>query len=618
MCGIVGSVDSLGGVDEALLVAQRDTMGHRGPDDVGVWISPDRRFGLGHRRLAIIDLSPGGHQPMVDSAEGREFHLAFNGEIYNYRDLRQELSRLGHQFKSESDSEVLLKAFRQWGTACLEHLRGMFAFAICDPARDTLFVARDRAGEKPLYYCHRGQRLDFASELKALFLSPSIDRVVDAGALDAYLAYGYVPGSMSIIRGVHKLPPGHAMEFDLRANSLKIWRYWELPHPPLDDDPNVEALTDQLEDLLLSAVSEQLVADVPVGVLLSGGVDSSLIAALAARATTRLHTFTIRFPGHGAFDEGPYARAVAAHIGSEHVELAAEPASVELLPMLAAQFDEPMADSSMVPTYLVSRLVREHATVAIGGDGGDELFGGYPHYSWIQTQGAWRSRIPRAARYAAAQAALLLPSGFRGRNYLVGFGEDEAGSLLRINLYFDQRARVALLGRSRGAGEMAKRATFGSEGSVLARATRMDFASYLPDDILVKVDRSSMLASLEVRAPFLDYRLIDFAFGSVPDRLRATRDERKVLLRRLAARHLPPGLDLRRKQGFSLPLDAWFGGAWGGYLRDVLMDRETPFQRRAIADLFTAQRRGFRNTQRLFALAMFELWRRAYGARLDD
>jgi asparagine synthase (glutamine-hydrolysing) len=365
-----------------------------------------------------------------------------------------------------------------------------------------------------------------------------------------------------------------------------------------------------------------MIADVPVGVMLSGGVDSSLVVAMAARVSSqRVKTFTISFPGHGAFDEAPYARAVAEHFGTDHVELAAEPATVDLLPELARQYDEPIADSSMVPTYLVSRLIRREATVALGGDGGDELFGGYPHHSWVQQQGRVGTWLPGFARAAAQAAATrLMPVGMRGRNYLLGLTAKHPYNIVQFNVLFDADARrrlLAPLGRYRPAGngpEACKAALCLPSDSSLRQTTALDFQTYLVDDILVKVDRASMLCSLEVRAPFLDPRLIDLAFRRVPDRLRATGSERKILSRRLAQKLLPPSLDLTRKQGFSLPLHQWFKGDWGRYIEDVLTNAEADlFDRRVVRQLFAGQRRGFANTHRIFALLMVELWRREHG-----
>jgi asparagine synthase (glutamine-hydrolysing) len=620
MCGIIGIVRDDPAPDPDMLVRMRDTLSHRGPDDAFAWWNDDRRIGLGHRRLAVIDLSPGGRQPMFDGGNV----IVFNGEIYNYRDLRTELQQHGVVFSTASDTEVLLKGYARWGDALLERLIGQFAFGLYDGGRRRLLLARDRAGEKPLFYAKREARFTFASELKALMADPAFPRRIDPISLDAYFAYGYVPHDRCIFEGVHKLAPAHALSFDVATGAVRTWAYWTLPEPPVDEHDPDARFVDEYDALLSDSVRRQLVADVPVGILLSGGIDSSLVAAQAVRAAGReVRTFTITFPGHAGYDEGPYARLVADHLGTVHTELVAEPATADLVPLLARQYDEPMADSSMVPTYLVSRLIREHATVALGGDGGDELFGGYNHYSWIQQQERARRFMPRPLRQlVGAGVARLAPPGLRGRNYAIGFTADLAQSIAHVNLYFDKWTRRRLLAPIGStlddtAAEQARQRWCNPSHSPLRQAMEADFRTTLVDAYLVKVDRASMLSSLEVRAPFLDHRLIEFAFGRVPDRLKATVHRRKILSKVLAGRYLPPALDLERKQGFSMPLSAWFKGAWGTFIESVLRDADpTIFDRKVTQQLLDGQRRGFSNTGRLYALTFFELWRREYQATL--
>ncbi len=618
MCGIVGIVSRTEEVNTELLVRMRDSMYHRGPDDAGVWRSADGQVGLGHRRLAIIDLSPGGHQPMMDT-QGR-WCITFNGEIYNFQQLRRELEKRGHEFRTNSDTEVILEAYRAWGTDCLTRFNGMFAFGLYDLSKKRLVLARDRAGEKPLFYYHRPDKFLFASELKAIMADPAFPRTIDLEALNYYLAYGYVPGERCMITGVHKLAPGHALEYNLETGSYRTWRYWELPDPArlyaAEDD-----LIDELEEHLRESVRLRLIADVPVGILLSGGVDSSLITAMAAQvSSTPVKTFNISFPGHGTHDEGPYARLVAQHFGTEHTELAAEPANVDLLPKLARQYDEPLADHSMVPTYLLSRLVRQQVTVALGGDGGDELFGGYPHYNLILRSNRLRRLLPVMVRKGVGAAARFLPVGFRGRHHLLGGSGDLPWSVAHVNLYFDALSRRRLLSPILANSQPPDlspedyRAHFCLPGhTTLQQSTRADFYTTMAEDYLVKVDRASMLCSLEVRSPFLDHRLVEFAFGRLPDELRATETARKVLLRRLARRLLPPNLNLTRKQGFELPLKNWLKGQWGNYFAEVLGEADPHlFAGEMIQSLISHQRRGYHNANRLFLLTIFELWRHHY------
>ena len=623
MCGIIGIVSQRPVPDRSWLAVGRDRMSHRGPDDDGEWWSKDGCVGLGHKRLAIIDLSSAGHQPMQD-VRG-ELCIVFNDEIYNFTDLRKELEEKGFVFRSDSDTEVILAAYCRWDTDCVSHLNGMFAFGIYDNRKRQIFLARDRAGEKPLFYRLVNGTLTFASELKALMADPTFSNQLDPVALDCYLSFGYVPGDYCILQGVNKLAPAHVLTFDLNRGLSRTCCYWRLPESPNGKYDSVDeaALLNELEILLENSVRRQLVADVPVGVLLSGGIDSSLTTAMAVRSTSRVKTFTIRFPGHGVFDETEHARLIARHFGTEHVEMETEQSTVELLPLLARQFDEPIVDSSMIPTYLVSKLVRQHCTVALGGDGGDELFGGYGHYNrllWMQSRLGW---LPMALRRRISEsAATMLPLGYKGRNWLQALGVNFGMGLPLIATYFDVEARHKLLKsnhvlgrRDKETGETIRQQRIPKDADLLQRATRMDFGNYLVEDILVKVDRSSMLNSLEVRAPWLDYHIIEFAFGNVPTCLKATATSRKILLKRFVKRVLPPGFDLRRKQGFSIPLASWLKSEpWRSFFRDVLLSsNDTLFSPKAVNELLDGQAHGRSNSERLFALVMFELWRQEYS-----
>jgi asparagine synthase (glutamine-hydrolysing) len=620
MCGIVGAGGTAPSQDRCWLAIGRDAMTHRGPDDAGEWWSSDGRVGLAHRRLSIVDLSPLGHQPM--HLQERGLSVVFNGEIYNHKQLRNELVGLGFVFRSHSDTEVLLAAYAAWGQECLSRFNGMFAFALYDAPQQTLFLARDRAGEKPLFYRLANGSLQFASELKALLANPANPRRIDAEALDCYLAMGYVPGDRCMLEGFSKLPPAHALVFDLQTGQSNLWRYWQLPElasaqVSLDE----AALLDELEALLEDAVCRQMVADVPVGILLSGGVDSSLVAAMAVRASSQVQTFTIGFPGHAKLDETEHARLIARHFGTRHTELMAEDATADLLPVLARQFDEPIGDSSMIPTFLVSQLVRQHCTVALGGDGGDELFGGYENYSRLQWMKKQMRRIPYPLRRGIALSAEnLLPVGLKGRNWLQGLGVKFDNGLPVVASCFDRATRRRLFtARSNWplVAESLMKGRVPEYPDLLQCATRMDFSNYLVEDILAKVDRASMLNSLEMRAPLLDYRLIEFAFGKVPSRLKATCTEKKILLKRLTARILPPQFDQQRKQGFSIPLGSWLKrGSFRQLFNDVLHDTQDIFDSDTVNSLLRGQAHGCSNGERLFALVLFELWRKEYKATL--
>ncbi len=622
MCGIVGIASTSAVAQRQWLARGRDTLHHRGPDDAGEWWLADGRVGLGHRRLAVIDLSAAAHQPML--ARDGAACIVFNGEIYNFQELRASLMALGHAFQTRSDTEVILAAWRQWGSECVERLHGMFAFALFDLPSRQLLLARDRAGEKPLFYRLDGGTLRFASELKALLADPQVPRLLDREALDCLLLDGFVTGEQCILQGFNKLPAAHALSFDLDTGRIRRWRYWR--PPPLTPEAeagtlSADLLVDELYTLLQAAVTQQLVADVPVGVLLSGGVDSSLVTAVAARQVNRLKTFTVRFPGDGRFDETEHARLIARHFGTEHMELEAEPSTIDALPLLARQFDEPLVDSSMLPTWLVTRLVRRHCTVALGGDGGDELFGGYTHYDRLLRLHAHSRWVPQSLRGMVARAAARhLEPGTRGRNWLQVLDTDWKRSVPVVASLFDLELRRRLLAGQAGwpwVAELRRALRMPVAGDLVQRMTRLDFQYYMVEDILCKVDRASMLNSLEVRSPLLDTSVLNFAFGRVPSRYKTTQHDRKILLKRLTARLLPAEFDRERKQGFSVPINRWVrSGPWRDYFREVLLAPEQRlFDHGFVEQLIAGNARGRFNGERLFGLVMIELWRREY--RID-
>jgi asparagine synthase (glutamine-hydrolysing) len=620
MCGIVGVAGNEQIIDSGWLKEGRDTLRHRGPDDAGEWWSDDMRVGLAHRRLSIIDLSPLGHQPM--HLEEMGLSIVFNGEIYNFLELRNELKSFGHSFRSQSDTEVLLAAYAQWGRDFISKLNGMFAFALYDSINKKLLLARDRAGEKPLFYRLEDGIIYFASELKAIMINHDLPRKIDPESLDCYLAMGYVPMERCILKGYNKLPAAHALCFDIQSGRVNLWSYWQLPaftSPTSITDE--KALLEELEFLLEDAVGRQLISDVPVGILLSGGVDSSIVTAMAVRKSSKVRTFSIGFPGHGKLDETIHARLIARHFATEHIELMAEPTTAELLPVLARQFDEPMVDSSMFPTWLVSQLVRKHCTVALGGDGGDELFGGYGHYNRLLWMEKNLARVPFWGLKIGAWAAQnILPVGFKGRNYLQGLNVDMRNGLPLIASYFDVPERLRLLKNYteyQAVAESIRSANIPIEKDLLQRATRMDFQTYLADDILVKVDRASMLNSLELRAPLLDYRIIEFAFKKVPSHLKSTEKDKKILLKKLAIKILPPEFEKQRKQGFSIPLSKWLSnGPFRELFWDTLSSSDCIFDSKTVRQLLNSQDRGYSNGERIFALVQFELWRKIYNATL--
>lgn len=620
MCGLFGVMSSRPVGERDWFEAAGRAIAHRGPDGEGTWWDATGRVGFGHRRLAIVDLSPLGAQPM-QIADGT-LTVVLNGEIYNHVALRVELETLGHKFRSHSDTEVLLAAYREWGEGALQRLNGMFAFALYDSARDRVLLARDRAGEKPLFlYRTEDGELLFGSELKALLCHPQMSRRIAPEAMQAFLGFGYVPQDGCILQGVRKLPAGAALIYDLKDGTERQWRYWDieaLPEPATDQDVDPDRLAETLETLLSDAVARQLQADVPVGVLLSGGVDSSLVTALAARHRPEVKTFTVKFPGGGRYDESIYARQIATHFGTDHTELSADKVEPDLIDMIAGQIDEPMIDSSAIPTYLVSRMIREHCTVAIGGDGADELFGGYRHYSRI-LWAAWRfGSVPLAIRRPIARwADAFLPTGMKGRNHLAGLNTDYRSGVPLIAQFFTDTEIVRLMGGALNATPVLEqfRNLIQPASNLLDRATRTDFRLFMSEDILVKVDRMSMAASLETRAPFLDRDVIEFAFSQVPAAAKTTPSARKIVLRSLAKRLLPDDYDSSRKQGFSVPMARWLrpGEALRARFEEVLLDPACMFDTVTVEGLFSGLDRGRNNGERLYGLVLFELWRHRYG-----
>jgi asparagine synthase (glutamine-hydrolysing) len=620
MCAIHGAVSYRSPLDPVHLAQARDRLAHRGPDDAGMWQSVDGRVALTHRRLSVIDLTPGGHQPMLDE-DGR-LAIVFNGEIYNFEALRQELSALGHAFRSRSDTEVLLAAWSAWGAGCLPRLNGMFAFAIHDrgdattPAR--LFLARDRVGKKPLYYRHDGDGFVFASELKAL---PG-PHAIDLRALNHYLALGYVPGAGCIASGVHKLPPAHCAILEIETRRLETSRYWALPpHQPITG-LTVQEAADHSQALLDDSIRLRLVSDVPVGVLLSGGLDSSLVTALAARSGSgRIRTFTFAQPG-SPLDEAARARLIARHFDTEHHELTVEAPSLSLLERMAPLIDEPLADSSLIPAWLVCGLARTEVTVALGGDGGDELFGGYGDYAQALRDERRIGSVPKPLLRALAGIAAALPAGVRGRNRLAALRDGAGKAIVWGSPYFDTTLRRRILTRDalsalaaqttdRQGGLLEPEAGLlalseGSDGMIDAM-TRTHFGSILPDDFLVKVDRASMAHALEMRSPLLDYRLVEFAFRDIPDTLKAGPAGTRLVQHELARRLLPSDADFTRKQGFSIPIDDWMR-ADGERLFEQWSPRLPPaIERRELRSLLGGLHAGRTNGARLYALLVLAI-----------
>jgi asparagine synthase (glutamine-hydrolysing) len=559
MCGIAGIFQPSGGNPAALEQLARHMAGtlmHRGPDDEGAWVDADGTIALSHRRLSIVDLSPLGRNPM--SWDGGRLTITFNGEIYNFLELRAELELLGHRFRSHSDTEVVLAAYDQWGIACLQRFAGMFAFALWDAPRQRLWLVRDRIGKKPLFYVKHGESLAFASELKALAVLPQRRDAIDRTALQLYLRYGYIPAPFTIYADVRKLPPAHFLLAE--AGRVSIARYWD----PLTYAASGFSLHDdeaeaELDRRLGLAVSQRRIADVPLGAFLSGGIDSSLVVALMAEQTSRpVQTHTIRFD-NPAFDEADQAAAVARHLHTDHHELRCDTAQLlDVVDRLPRMYDEPFADSSAIPTFLVSRAARGGVTVALSGDGGDELFFGYPRYRFYADVG-WMLRLPAPLRALGAALARHSPTRRLRRigDVLGSSADDEYTRFVE----WSGADMVAALTGDAGPMPPAYASMLAAIGHLPrdARPGLLDLVSYLPDDILAKVDRASMAVGLEVRAPLLDHRVVEFALR-LPPPLTHRGGVSKVILRRLLYKRVPQSLVDRPKMGFGVPLADWFRG----------------------------------------------------------
>jgi asparagine synthase (glutamine-hydrolysing) len=624
VCGIAGI---LGRPDRETLGRMVSALTHRGPDDEGLWL--DAEVGLGMRRLSIIDLA-GGRQPMIN--EEGDLHLVFNGEIFNHRGLRQELEARGHRFRTRSDTEAILHGYETWGTQVVEHLHGMFVFALWDAPRKTLFLARDRLGKKPLFYWHQQGWFLFASEIKALLHHPAVSREMDWEAFHHYLAFGYTPADRSIFAGIAKLPPAHVAT--LRDGALAVRRYWSLPPgsstPGTSISPTEAAA--RVRHALREAVRLRLESDVPLGVFLSGGVDSSAVVASMREVTSqRITTFSIGFGAEtSSLDELPYARLVARRFETDHHEENLHPKIADLLPVIVHHFDEPFADSSAVPTFAVAQATARHVKVALSGIGGDEALAGYPRYLGLRLSQQY-ARLPRWIRSPLATlASRIIPDSDGSRNlgdwtrrFVQGadvplpdryigwtrfFGDEDLGQL----------ATAALRARWLPDPTARQRAAFASLGHAdpVDGAFRIDLATYLPDDLLTMADRMSMAHSLELRAPFCDHTLIETSLALSPS-LKLPGLRPKGLLKRAFSDALPPEILSRPKQGFMVPLGRWLRIDLRDTMENLLSSERIRarglFLPAAVEALKGEHLGGIRSHgDRLWTLMMLELWLREY------
>ena len=633
MCGIAGFIDQQRRLPRAENAAILDRMcrviRHRGPDDQGMMVTTDG-VALGMRRLSIIDLA-GGHQPI--SNEDGTVTVVFNGEIYNYRELQAELTARGHEFQTHSDTEVIVHAYEEYGADCVSRFRGMFALALWDARAQKLFIARDRVGKKPLYYTRTVDgTFIFGSELKSLLEHSCMRREINIQALDAYFSAGYVPDPLSIFRDVHKLPPGHHLSF--MNGHITTECYWDFNYEAPTDarSRRAESYLAELRAQLAEAVRVRLVADVPLGAFLSGGIDSSTVVGLMARALPQpVKTFSIGFH-EDSYNELKYARIAAQHFGTEHHEFVVTPDLCAVVDELAWFLDEPFADSSAIPTYMVSKLAREHVTVVLSGDGGDELFAGYTRYV-VDRKRVGFERLPRFLRHGLMRPlSQRLPHGAWGRNYLHNVALDPLEryldsvsiftSLNKPALYsadFQQQLRAGQNGDETNNSVLARFRHYAAQvktGEPLDALLYLDSKTYLPGDILTKVDRMSMAASLEARVPLLDHKLIEFVL-TIPAQLKLNGLETKHIFKQ-AVRDLVPAEILNRpKQGFGVPVQEWINAQLRERMHETLTEqrtRERGYVEPRYVDLLLGEHeRGRRDhSTQLWALFMLELWHRAF------
>ena len=622
ICGYLGPPEARISPDAAR--AMRDALAHRGPDDEGEAqlqaVDADIRVRgwLGHRRLRILDVSQAADQPMAN--EDGSVILSYNGEIYNFRDLRRELVGRGFRFRSSGDTEVVLRAYEAWGSDCVRRLDGMFAFAVWDARSARLMLARDRVGKKPLFYFKQGDRIAFASEIKSLLLCPWVPRLMDSRRLPDFLTLGYVPWPHTLYEGIHQLPPASLVHFG-PGRASEPQTYWV----PAASEPPLRASHSgpRLAELVERATHRRMISDVPLGALLSGGIDSSLVVGLMSQtASEPIHTFSIGFPEDPSYDERPHARAAARHFGTRHTEFAVRVDAISLLDRLLWHHDQPFGDSSAIPTYLVSRLARDKVTVVLTGDGGDEVFAGYDRFR----AAAVAPRLPESLARAALRAATVLPQNkgyYSLRRRLERYLELAHEPLLERYISWVAVANrdllPQLLARSAASDEAAASLRVQYErldsASALDRILFANFTTYLPDDLAVKMDRMSMANSLEARSPFLDTALIEYA-ARIPARQKIGLRHLKPVLRRTFGPLLPDSIWRRRKHGFGVPMGSWFRGELGTLFEDEVLphnSRSDQFlQRSTVRRIWQEHRRGeVEHGSRLWTLLTLERWLRS-------
>ncbi len=629
MCGISGFIDFKKNTTQTVLEKMNRTMTHRGPDGEGYayYNTDNADVGLGHRRLSIIDLSSAGTQPF----NYQHLHLTYNGEIYNFSEIKLALEQKGHQFKSHSDTEVIVHAYAEWGTDCIQKFIGMFAFVIYDENKNEIFGCRDRAGVKPFFYYQKNDLFLFSSELKAIVAHPAFEKNIDLDAVGAYMQYGYVPTPHCIFEDTYKLKPGHYFTYNITQKEFNIHQYWNVYDAYNKAELKIdlpEAIA-ETEKLLLNAFQYRMVSDVPVGVFLSGGYDSACVTALLQKSNTeKIKTFTIGMPDAG-LDEAPFAKQIAKHLGTDHTEFyCTEKEALDIIPELPYYYDEPFADSSAIPTTLVSRIAKEKVTVALSADGGDEIFAGYNHYQSLQKNNDRLNRIPFKARKPMASIMnAIKPSNIpvigKNKNFVSKYlklaellKNPSYGNLVLSNtkLFTDAEIKQSFIAAINSNIPTAFKSKELKENrfSLLHYNMAIDYQTYLPDDILQKVDRAGMSVSLEGREPFLDHRVIEWA-AQLPQNFKIKNAEKKYIIKEIVHKYLPKQMMDRPKMGFGIPINKWLKEDLkmfvDEYLSDDFIEKQNIFQLKEIKNIKdTFYKQNHTASDKIWYLLMFQMW----------
>lgn len=616
MCGITGKIffSQEKNIEESEIKRMTDVIQHRGPDDEGFYIN--KNVGLGFRRLSIIDLNT-GHQPL--SNESGSKWIVFNGEIYNFLELRRELQQKGYFFKTKTDTEVILKLYEEYGVHCVDYLRGMFAFAIWDNDTQQIFCVRDRFGIKPFYYYSDKEKLVFASEIKAILKSKNVDKTLSTDGLDSYFTFGYITSDLSIYKEIKKLQPAHYLLLSFKNKvTLQIKRYWEICFQP-DYSKTENQWSEEIESALSESVKLHMISDVPLGAFLSGGIDSSSVVAMMAKNSNQpIKTFSIGFKEQ-KYNELQYARQIATKYGCEHHEQIVDPESIDLLPKLVNAYDEPFADSSAIPTYYVSKLARKHVTVALSGDGGDELFAGYGIYKRLNDiySNPLNFKSPLLNKFIWGNLHKIIPYNVRGKSATYFLSQNRKLVSAYSNVWPRAERKKLLLNHgivNTSTGSESYKEDILNKGSYdfVTNMQNLDLKTYMVDSILTKVDRASMINSLEVRVPLLDHKFAELTF-KIPSYLKLQKNDQKYILKQAMAPYLPPSILNHPKQGFGIPLEFWFKDDLKQYVNDTLLSANSHLgsylNKSYVKDIILKNENGTKDfSTKIWPLLFFEEW----------